>query len=381
MRHVLTHAVLVAMMLTTALAAADPLAEVARSVEGKGRRASSGLFDPESNLDYHHLQPGETQTLTTLDGPGEIRHLWFVIAGQDRRWSRTLVLRIYWDDAETPSVETPLGDFFAAGNGMRANVDSLPVQVTSYGRALNCYWHMPFAKKARIEMTNEGPHRLCVYWQVDWMELPKKPDKMLYFHARYRQEFPPKPFSPYVIFEGEGEGHYVGTVFSSQCSYDSWFGESDDRFFIDGEREPSIVGTGCEDYFNDGWSFREFTNANTGVTIKEPNGEDCRFTAYRWHVRAPITFSKSLKVEIERRSFAKVVDPATGKPEQHDFKYRPDFCSSVAFWYQTEPATRALPFPPVEERINKEILLDTADMVDQIKTTGGARAYQAVNRV
>ncbi|HBO44732.1 MAG TPA: hypothetical protein DD670_12545 [Planctomycetaceae bacterium] len=117
------------------------------------------------------------------------------------------------------------------------------------------------------------------------------------------------------------------------------------------------------------------------MTIKEPNGEDCRFTAYRWHVRAPITFDKSLKVEIERRSFAKTVNPATGKPEQHDFKYRPDFCSSVAFWYQTEPAKREWPFPPVEDRINKEILLDTADMIDQIKTSGGARARQAVNRV
>ena len=294
---------------SAAASAADPLGEITRTIEGQARRASSGLFDPESNEDACHVAPGETVTLTTLPGPGEIRHMWFTIAGRDRRYPRTLVLRIYWDGAESPSVETPIGDFFAAGNGMRANVNTLPIQVTSYGRALNCYWRMPFRKQARIELTNEGRNTLTVYWQFDWMELPRAADDMLYFHARYRQEFPAKPFSPYVIFDGRGEGHYVGTVFSIQCSYGSWFGESDDRFYIDGEAEPSIVGTGCEDFFNDAWNLRLFTNANTGVTIKEPNGEDCRFTAYRWHIQAPVTFRKSLKVEIERRSFAAVTEP------------------------------------------------------------------------
>lgn len=360
---------------------ADLLSEIARTIEGKTRRASSGLFDPESNQDAYHIGPGETVVLPTLHGPGEIRHMWFTIAGRDRRYPRTLVLRIYWDGAEVPSVETPIGDFFAAGNGMRANVNSMPIQVTSYGRALNCYWPMPFRKTARIELTNEGRQRLTVYWQFDWMELARVPDDILYFHARYRQEFPAKPFSPYVIFEGQGNGHYVGTVFSIQCSYGSWFGESDDRFYIDGEIEPSIVGTGCEDFFNDAWNLRIFSNANTGVTIKEANGEDCRFTAYRWHIHAPVTFRKSLKVDIERRSYALVTNPETGQREHYDFKYRPDFCSSVAFWYQKTIAQPFNRFPSVEERINPEIFLETADMVPEIKTSPGVTAKQRSNRV
>lgn len=155
------------------------------------------------------------------------------------------------------------------------------------------------------------------------------------------------PFSPYVIFEGQGSGHYVGTVFSTQCSYGSWFGESDDRFYIDGETEPSIVGTGCEDFFNDAWNLRLFSNANTGVTIKEANGEDCRFTAYRWHTQAPVVFCESLKVDIERRSYAQVTNPETGQRELYDFKYRPDFCSSVAFWYQKTIAEPFDRFPPL----------------------------------
>lgn len=364
-----------------ALAAADPLAEITRTIEGQARRASSGLFDPESNEDAWHVQPGETVTLTTLPGPGEIRHMWFTIAGRDRRYPRTLVLRIYWDDAKTPSVETPIGDFFAAGNGMRADVNTLPIQVTSYGRALNCYWRMPFRKQARIELTNEGKNPLTVYWQFDWMELPRAADDMLYFHARYRQEFPARPFSPYVIFDGRGQGHYVGTVFSIQCSYGSWFGESDDRFYVDGEAEPSIVGTGCEDFFNDAWNLRLFSNPNTGVTIKEPNGEDCRFTAYRWHIQAPVTFRQSLKVEIERRSFAAVTNPETGESQTYDFKYRPDFCSSVAFWYQTTVAEPWGPFPALAQRINPEIVLETAEMVSEIRTSPGVTARRHSNRV
>ena len=365
----------------TSSAVADSLEEIARRVPGKARRASSGVYDPESNRDCYHIGPGETQVLTELAGPGEIRHMWFTIAGQDRRYPRSLVLRIYWDGAEVPSVETPVGDFFAAGNGMRADVNSLPIQVTSYGRALNCYWRMPFRKNARFELTNEGSNRLSVYWQFDWMEYDNAPKDLFYFHARYRQEFPAKPFSPYVIFEGEGEGHYVGTVFSIQCSYGSWFGESDDRFYIDGEPEPSIVGTGCEDFFNDAWNLRTFTNANTGVTIKEPNGEDCRFTAYRWHIQAPVTFKKSLKVDIERRSYAAVTDPETGRQTTYDFKYRPDFCSSVAFWYQKNVARRFWAFPPVDQRINQEIFLELSEMADQITTSDGVTARRHSNRV
>jgi hypothetical protein len=264
---------------------------------------------------------------------------------------------------------------------MRANVNTLPIQVTSYGRALNCYWRMPFRKEARIELSNEGKNSLTVYWQFDWMQLPHAADDMLYFHARYRQEFPAKPFSPYVIFDGRGEGHYVGTVLSIQCSYGSWFGESDDRFYVDGEMEPSIVGTGCEDSFNDAWNLRLFTNANTGVTIREPNGEDCRFTAYRWHIGCPVIFRTALKVEIERRSYALVTNPETGQQTLHDFKYRPDFCSSVVFWYQKTIAKPFDRFPPVEERVNPEISLETADVAGEIKTSPDVTARAHSNRV
>jgi hypothetical protein len=364
---------------SAAMCRGDVLDDVTRQQPGVTKRHSSGLFDPESNADAYHIAAGETMTLAELAGPGEIRHIWFTIAG-DRRYPRSLVLRIYWDGAQTPSVESPLGDFFAAGNGMRANVSTTPLEVTSYGRALNSYWRMPFRRSARVEMVNQSPHRLTVYCQINWIQLPALADNTLYFHARYRQELPAKPFSPYLIFEGQGEGQYVGTVLSSQNSLGSWFGEADDRYYVDGEEVPSIVGTGTEDYITDAWNLRVFTNHNAGVTICEPKGVDCRMTLYRWHLQAPVIFRKSLKVEIERRSFVDIVDPQTGKTTTHDFKYRPDFFSSVAFWYQKGVAKPFCTLPPVQQRLNPEIWVEVKEMADRLRCSPGIKPVVKANR-
>jgi hypothetical protein len=301
------------LLLTSALLAQD-LGEITHEIKARRMRASSGLFDPESNADALPIPPGATITLAKLDGPGEIRHMWFTIGAEDRRYTRSVVLRIYWEDAEAPSVEAPVGDFFAAGNGMRANVSSMPIEVTSYGRAFNSYWRMPFRKRARITMTNESDKRVSsCYYYIDWLKFDELGPHSMYFHARYRQEFPVKPFSGYTVADIRGRGHYVGTVLSIQSSFGSWLGESDDRFYIDGEETPSLVGTGLEDYFTDAWNLRQFTNLRAGVTIYEPKGLDQRATMYRWHVADPITFTRSLRVEEERRSYAAVVNPETGE--------------------------------------------------------------------
>ena len=361
-------------------AAADTLGDLTRPIRGRPMRASSGEFDPESNRDAHHVRPGQRFLLADLDGPGEVRHIWFTIAGLDRRYPRTLVLRIFYDGSATPSVETPIGDFFAAGNGMRANVSTLPIEVSSYGRALNSYWRMPFRKRCRIEVHNQGPETMTVYFQCDWLRLDALGDDVLYFHARYRQEHPAKPFSWYTLFEGEGEGQYVGTVFSSQNNLASWFGEADDRIYVDGEQVPSIVGTGTEDYFNDAWNLRLTSHRRVGTTICEPKGEERRITAYRWHIDDPIPFKTSLKVEIERRSFIAVTDPETGKRRTYDFKYRPDDWSSVAFWYQKGIAPVTWPLPPVEERLLPEVWIEPSQLVDQCRATDPTRFARRLGR-
>ncbi|MBN1909025.1 MAG: DUF2961 domain-containing protein [Pirellulales bacterium] len=365
---------------TPSVGRADQMGELTQPIPGRPHRASSGLFDPESNRDPHHAEPGQRLIIADLDGPGEIRHLWFTLASRDRRYPRNVMLRIYYDGSKVPSVETPIGDFFAAGNGMKACVRTKPIEVSSFGRALNCYWRMPFRKHCRIEVHNQSSQRTTVYFHGDWLKLDSLPEDTYYFHARYRQEYPAKPFSWYTVFEGKGEGHYVGTVFSSQNNLMSWFGEADDRFYVDGEEIPSIIGTGTEDYFNDAWNLRITSGARVGTTICEPKGLQRRITAYRWHIDDPIPFKKSLKFEIERRSFAVATDPKTGRRYSWDFKYRPDYWSSVAFWYQKGVAEPLWHIPPAKDRLLPEIWVEPTYNIDKIRTSPGLRPLQRSNR-
>jgi hypothetical protein len=353
------------LFIVTSSCFSQSLEAITRPQQGTSRRATSGNLS--NNSDSAKFSAGETKTIAHLQGPGKITHIWLVPYSMNIRYPRALVLRIYWDGSDVPSVETPLGDFFVAGNGMRATINSLPVKVSSYGRGYNCYWQMPFAKEAKVTLSNESDAEpASCYYQIDWIKLRKKPKKIMYFHARYHQEYPPEIGKPYTVFIGKGKGHYVGTVLSSQNVIGHWFGEGDDFFYIDGEDTPSIVGTGTEDYFNEAWNMRVHSGLYNGCTIFEPRAPDARITAYRWHIVDPILFNKSLKFQLERTGFivdsnGEVLDPnePTGP--------RPDYWSSVSYWYQDTIAEPWCEFPAYKDRVNQEIVLHLPQVVDTIK--------------
>ena len=321
-------------------------------------RVSSSAADLDANGDARTIGPGETLVLAELSGPGAITHFWNTVASADPFSGRSLVLHIYWDGAERPGVEVPLGDFFGVGHGATATFSSLPVSVSSYGRARSCYWRMPFRKSAKVTLTNErtdyGP--VSFYYYLDWEQLPDLPEDALYFHARYRQGMPAEK-GDHVLLETTGRGHYVGTVYSVQQVKTGWFGEGDDRFFIDGETTPSIRGTGTEDYFGDAWGFRPFAAPFHGVTLYEGVFPGDRVSAYRWHLNDPIRFTKSLKVSIEHRGSTYNGLIATSTSGQ-----RPDWVSSVAFWYQTPPTTWKETLPPAEKRLAPYRVLMAKDL-------------------
>jgi hypothetical protein len=359
---------LLALVLGAVPASAQSMSDLTLPQSGRSQRVTSG--NPDDNNDSAIIAKGETRTLGVLTGPGKITHLWLVPLSMDIRYPRALVLRIYWDGAAVPSVEVPLGDFFAAGNGMRAEVNSLPVKVSSFGRGYNCYWEMPFRKSARITLSNESDvAEADVYYQVDWIQWAQAPAELMYFHARYHQEYPAVIGKPYTVFEGQGRGHYVGTVLSSQNGIGHWFGEGDDYFYIDGEARPSILGTGTEDYFNEAWNMRVHTGLYTGCTIFEPRAPDARVTAYRWHIQDPVVFSKSLRFTLERRGY---VMNAAGEVVAESGS-RPDNWSSVAFWYQDGIAEPWCPFPPYKERVNPEIVLHLPEALKAIRHSDGVK--------
>lgn len=341
------------------------------------RRESSS--DPNwrnGNQDSRSIAPGETLTLAQLQGPGEITHIWCTVAASEPQYSRLLVLRMYWDGEEHPSVECPLGDFFGVGHGWDVSFDSLPVRVTANGRARNCWWVMPFRKSARITVTNEGrlPVRLFFYY-IDWRRLPDLPADTPYFHAVYRQEFPTMMGRNYVIADIVGNGHYVGTVLSCRQLGRRWWGEGDDFFFIDGESEPSLRGTGTEDYFCDAWGFRQHSGLFYGVPLMEGEHVGARTSVFRWHITDPIRFRRSLRFEIEHKG-------ATSNPDGSllsGFEEREDDFSSVAFWYQLEPHQPYQPLPKGYARVFHTEANDgvqAENLLDRVTVTAGALIRQ-----
>lgn len=323
----------------------NALAGLPAILDGRPRRVSSNEQPNwcDGNMDMTWLQPGETLELPLLEGPGIITHFWFTSHAAFVGELNALSLRIYWDGADEAAVEVPLGDFFAVGQGRPAAVASFPVQVSPTG-SLTCYWPMPFAKSARIVIRNDNMDRSTgLYWQVDWMQLDTMPDEALHFHARYRQEHPAVMGRDYLVADLEGSGRYVGTVLSVTLAQDGWFGEGDDFWYLDGEEVPSLQGTGTEDYFNDAWGYRERTSLWFGQPRWQGDRAGDSGVCYRWHVLDPVPFRKSLKLTLEHKG---------NRPESSDafFVERPDFWSSVAFWYHKGAARAWEPLPAWPER-------------------------------
>jgi hypothetical protein len=304
------------------------------------------------NDDYRPLAPGETLTLLDEAGPGEISHVWITIASDERFHLKKLVLRMYWDGESSPSVEAPVGDFFGLGLGDYFLYQSVPLSVGG-DKALNCFFPMPFQKHARITLTNEGRQKAeAVYWNIDVRAYKSTlPADSLYFHAQYRQATPNQAWTKsklnlegkenYVWMEATGRGHFAGVTMSVIENEDGWWGEGDDMFFVDGEKLPSINGTGTEDYFLGAWDFggKQFSYGLFGAPVVGAELQGAHWSVYRFHLDSPIPFTKSLRATIEHG-------------HAND---RADNFYSVAYWYQTEPHAVFLELPGVERRLPRVI--------------------------
>jgi hypothetical protein len=340
-------------------------------------RASSSDSNLSGNADSRSIESNDTLVLAELSGPGQIAHIWMTIADKDPHYSRMLTLRIYWDGEKDPSVECPIGDFFGIGHGIDKSFTSIPIRVTSQGRGRNCYWPMPFKKSARITVTNESDKRCdAIYYYIDWQKHESLPENAAYFHAMYRQEYPCVAGSNYLIADIVGHGHYVGTVQSVQSTAPGWYGEGDDFFFIDGEKEPSLRGTGTEDYFCNGWGFEEQSGPFYGTPLWEGYKAGNRSTAYRFHIPDPVTFEKSLRVEIEHKGSD---ESSAGNPRW--YVERDDLMSSVAFWYQVEPHKPWPSLPPGKERLpfRERTLLKGHEAVASAKRSDSPVEIQILN--
>lgn len=307
---------------------------------GQGWKVSPSISIPAQTL----------VTLASIEGPGAINHIWMTC--RSLAW-RSLVLRIYWDDEESPSVETPYGDFFCNGWGELALVNSLPIAVNPNG-GMNSYWEMPFRKSARITIENLSDDPVTLYYQITYT-LTDVPKDIGYLHAQWRRSNPLPYKQPHTLLDGvKGHGHYIGTYLAWGVNNSGWWGEGEMKFYLDGDDAfPTICGTGTEDYFGGAWNwdiggaYQVYSTPYLGmVQCIKPDGlyrSQQRFGMYRWHVQDPIRFTEEIRVTIQALGW------------RSGGRYLPlqDDIASTSFWYQTEPHA---PFPVLPDRDGLEVI-------------------------
>jgi hypothetical protein len=341
-----------------AVPAPEELFAPSRLRDYKARRSSS--WDRTGgNNDAVPVEPGKDAVILDQRGAGVVTHLWFTINSADPHHLKNLVLRAWWDGENSPSIEVPIGDFFGLGLGEYYTYQSALLAVAPI-KALNAYFKMPFARSARLTVSNEGPVKTdSLYFAVDYITVPNLPANLGHFHAQYRQAAPCKgwtdnwtnEYTPaindrknlsgegnYVFMEATGKGHFVGVTHAVEQNQEGWFGEGDDMIFIDGDTLPTINGTGSEDYYNGAWDFgaQAFGYMHQGAPyMVDPERIGGRYCLYRWHTESPITFEKSIRVTIEHGHA----------------NHRSDNFYSTAYWYQTEPHTEFPALPRPEARI------------------------------
>ena len=339
------------------------LGNLAKLGQGVRSRRWSSYDKTGGNGDSWPMPAGKTVVLGKMEGAGCIRHIWFTTKDANNDLRR-LVLRIYWDDEETPSVQCPVGDFFGLGHGKANYFQSMPLQVSWLG--MNCWFPMPYAKGAKITITNDSENDSFLYFYIDYHQYDKPMEGVGKFHANWRREIVVKKpdrtnlnttgDDNYLVLDAEGKGHYVGCCLHIDTNEPGWWGEGDDMFFVDGETwPPNMHGTGTEDYFCGSYNFENrethqyqvFSTPYTGLhQVIRPDGvyqSQQRFGLYRWHITDPIRFERDLRVTIQALGW------------RSGGRYLPlqDDIASVAYWYQSLPTA---PFPQLPAKDMLEVI-------------------------
>jgi len=314
---------------------------------GKGGSAASWLGPTRKGAAHKPVPAGETAVLAEVDGPGMIRHIWMTFE-LTPEFLRGCVIRAYWDGAEKPAVECPIGDFFGIAHG-RTNHFFNALQAMQEGSGLNCYFQMPFAKGAKLTFTNETNQDLgSLYYSVDYTIGDEIDDDTLYFHATFQRQNPTVMLKDFVILPTRhGRGRFLGCVIGVRTNSPQWWGEGEFKVYLDGDTDlPTICGTGTEDYLGSAWGCGEHFALYSGAPYiaLEPSARwQTLASFYRFHIADPIFFHKDIRVDMQQIGGGWLPQGGINIYE------RSDDWSAAAFWYQT-PGEPLPPMPSCEER-------------------------------
>ncbi len=351
------------------------LRDIAKLRRFKRKRVSS--YDPSGgNKDYWEFAPKERKTIAEIQGAGCITHIWVTMTNFEKYFPRNVIVRMWWDHETEPSVQAPIGDFFGCGHGKRVDFTSAPLQMSPQGgKGFNCWWPMPFGTHAKIEIENDTEKKLIFYFYVDYEEYEAHPAEgdlpIGRFHAWFNRGVyktmlydrdTKKKFNPFewqfvggkntranggydenhLIADIKGKGQYVGAninITNPNYATLNWPGEGDDMIFIDGDQDPTLYGTGTEDYINTAYSpTYKYCAPYHGVIIPGKFNWLGQISYYRYHIEDPVSFEKSCKVTIEHG---------------HD-NHRGGIWDTTAYWYQIEPHQPFPPLPSKKERTPKD---------------------------
>ena len=284
---------------------------------------------------------GKTATVADLDGAGAITAIKVKLdlpkdPEAARILLRQLTINITWDGDATPSVWSPLGDFFAYVGGADT-FQSLPVGLSPDGTFYS-YWYMPYGQKAHLEVGNDGTAPVAMTWEITHAPLNQTIDKLARFTAKsHRDAFlrdRDDRWPDWTLLTTKGTGRYVGTHLHGWNPRGGWWGEGDDKFFVDGEKFPSIFGTGSEDYFGYAWSSAgHFSRPYHNQILNEGNAG--HLDDNRWHISDAVPFQTSFD----------------GYIEKYDPNERTTLYAAEAFWYLNAGGTDPYGAVPVADRL------------------------------
>ncbi len=295
------------------LASAQDLSNVFRITDAESR----------TRMEYHRLDipRGKDVVLADLEGPGKVTYF-YITDSSSGRFYRGLVLKIFWDGHDAPSVNVPLSDFFGAMASRTIDYQSAPMKIEHY--CYMCYLPMPFAKRARFVLANDGDrdYSQSVAYGIDYerdASLAKEGSRL---HAAWRRSNPVTN-GLHPILDVKGRGHYIGNFLEVETRFGRWWGEGDTIFHRDGQSYSHTPGT--EDEYGACWDFGPLYSYLESGYIEHDGGKN---RMYRWYLANPVRFQKSLKVEIQNQHDNGT--PTTAGVDADDY-------TSTAYWYQNDP--------------------------------------------
>jgi len=322
-------------LLDTGLVSRSICFENPTGAPGEGGKAASKLGVGRKGAPAITLNAGQEVQLCNIKGPGTIRHIWMTTSNNPMNL-RSLVIRAWWEDQAHPSVECPIGDFMGFAHGKVMPYFSA---VHSLGRnaGMNIWLPMPFAKAAKITLTNEGKENVPLFYQIDYTIEDKHPSDIGRLHVLFARENPTTEKQDFELLpKRTGKGRYIGALIGIRNLHPGqWWGEGEIKIFMDGDTEfPTIVGTGSEDYVGLSYGMQQTPYLYNGCNLDQNNF----VSMYRWHLPDPIYWKKEARITIQQIAWK------NGLAEVSD-----DW-STATFWYEPVPSAPLPAMPDVQAR-------------------------------